>query len=263
MRIAWAACVAASICTPAVAQNQIDRQVDWSVGVAPVHRTLTERGTGGARLLTERGTLARIDAKAQPRSWDRRLQLRAAVTTGRLDYAGRTQSGIPLNTTTRHQEAELGASWRALEAPGWGNLWVGADWLRLRRAVTAAPGASALTETSSLVMPTLSWTSPALAVGGVELQADARLRATAAHRLRVHFGGVFDDTAIHGGRRNEASIGVSALLAPDWQLGLSLSRALQKASDPMTLSRSGTWVGTVQQPDLRIDDVSLRLSRSF
>lgn len=275
MKFAWPALAAALMCGHVHAQAQSQAQMqtqaqaqpfgtsEWSIGVAPVHRTLTEHTPAGARLLTERGTLGRVDVAAQPRQWDRRLQLRGALTQGRLDYAGQTQSGIPLNTTTRHTEGELGAHWRTLAAPAWGDLSVGADWLRMRRAVAAAPGAGALTETSSLLMPAVQWRSPSLGIGGVALQADARLRSSVVHRLRVHFHGAFDDTSIHGGRRNEASVGVSALFARDWLLGLSWSHARQKPSAEMTLARAGTWVGTVRQPELRIDDVTLRLSRNF
>lgn len=267
MRFGAVAFIAACACTCVHAQTQAepqaDRVIDWTVGVGPVHRRLAEYGSSGARLLTESGTLGRIDLSAQPRDWDGRLSLYGAITTGRLDYAGQTQSGIPLNTTTRHSEGELGARWRALDAATWGALYVGADWLRLKRAVVAAPGAGALSETSSMLMPAVGWRSPSFPFAGLQFQADASLRSSIDHRLRVHFHGVFDDTSINGGRRNETKLGLSTVFAPDWQLGLSWSHARQKASEHMNLLRGGVSAGTVQQPELRIDDVSLRLSRKF
>jgi hypothetical protein len=120
-----------------------------------------------------------------------------------------------------------------------------------------------LRETSSLVMPAVEWRSASFDIAGFELQADATLRSSYEHRLRVGFNGLFDETRIHGGRRNEAVLEVSTAVAPDWQLGLSWSHARQKPSDEVRLLRGGVWAGMVKQPELRIDDVSLRLSRSF
>jgi len=126
-----------------------------------------------------------------------------------------------------------------------------------------SPGSSLLRETSSLVLPAVEWRSAPFDIAGFEFQADATLRSSYEHRLRVGFNGLFDDTKIHGGRRNEATLEVSTAVAPDWQLGLAWSHARQKPSDEVMLLRGGVWSGLVKQPELRIDDVSLRLSRSF
>jgi hypothetical protein len=48
-----------------------------------------------------------------------------------------------------------------------------------------------------------------------------------------------------------------------WSFGLAWSHARQSASSTHTLSRNGAAVGSVRQPRIDIDDVSLRARRAF
>jgi len=240
--------------------------VQWDISAGVRQRTLSEWSDGGARLLTEKGALARVQLDAQlaaPGSPG--LALEAAVADGRLDYEGRTQAGAPLATSSRHRENELVLRWRPLPAAAWGEAWLGLGWLHTRRAIASVATAGGLTETSSLLMPGVRWRSPVLSLprGGLQWQLEAEWRASARHRLHVDYLGVFDDSSLNGGRRSEAALRLSAFAAQDWRWTLEWRHARQSASESARLYRRSVPVGSVRQPKLRIDDVTLSLTRRF
>lgn len=240
--------------------------VEWGLSAGVRHRTLREWSDSGSRLLTERGALPRLQLDAQlaaPRA--PALALEAAVTDGRLDYEGRTQSGSPVETTSRHSERELNLLWRPLPAAGWGEAWLGLGWLHTRRAIASSAVVGGLTETSSLLMPGIRWRSPALVLprGGAQLQLEAQWRASARHRLEVDYLGMFDASSLHGGQRSEAVLRLIAATSSDWRWTVEWSHTRQSPSAISTLYRQGAPIGTVRQPRLGIDDVSLSLTRRF
>jgi hypothetical protein len=234
----------------------------WEATVA--HRTLVERDAAGQRLLKENGPLARLRITARP-SWAPagRIEFSAALAHGRLDYDGRTQAGLPLATHSRHDEAEIGARWRPVAAFEWGEPAITFDALRFRREVEASASAGSITETSTLWMPGLRWTSPPWSAGAASVALHAQWRASIHHALAVDYGGVFDPSSLHGGRRNELALGATAAMPRGWSLALEWRRAHQAASEVVTLYRGGGVAGTVRQPRIAIDDVGLVLSKNF
>jgi hypothetical protein len=255
----------ASLCALSVhAQNT---GVQWQAAAEIRQRTLTERSDDGRRLLTERGPMARIElrALADRPNWPTFL-VRAALAQGRLDYQGQNQGGVPLATTTRHDELEAGLHWRPWSPSAWGEIWLGVDGLRQRRDIASTPLAGGLDETSTLVLPGLRWRSRAFSFAVLpllKLQLEAQWRTSASHRLSVDYLGAFDASAFDSGRRNEAALRFMATSGNGWHWAVGLVRVRQSVSASAVLRSGGAPVGTVREPALRIDDASLSITREF
>ena len=242
--------------------------IEWRASAAVLHRTLTESAPGSGRLLTEKGSLPRIQLSAQTTAQDASaLSAEASFAQGRLDYEGRTQAAQPVSTATGHREAEVALLWRPLAPAGWGEVWLGLGWLNARRTIEPAALAGGLNETSSLALPGVRWLSPAWALpwkdSPVKLQAEAQWRTSARHRLSVDYLGLYDASVLQGGRRNELSLRLALFNGETWRWTAGWTRTEQRASPSATLYRAGAPVGTVHQPRLRIDDFSLSLGRRF
>lgn len=236
----------------------------WQWDVTAAHRTLVERDAAGQRLLRESGPLARLRVTARP-SWAPvgRIEFSAALAHGRLAYDGRTQAGLPLATHSRHDEAEIGARWRPVAPFAWGEPSITFDALRFRREVEPTVSSGSITETSTLWMPGLRWTSPSWSAANANVALHAQWRASLRHALAVDYGGVFDPSSLHGGQRNELALGATAAMPGGWSLAIEWRRARQAQSEVVTLYRGGAVAGTVRQPYIAIDDVGLVLSKSF
>ena len=237
----------------------------WHWEATAAHRTLVERDASGARLLRESGPVIGLRLGARP-AWaaPARLEFSASLAQGQLDYDGRTQAGAPLGTRSRHGEGELGLRWRPAQPFAWGEPSLSLDVSRLQRRIAATPVTGALTETSTVWLPGVAWTSPSWAVTpGVALNFEARWRASAHHRLDVDYGGVFDRSALRGGRRDEFTVRATAALPSGWALALEGHQVRQAPSASVELLRGGALAGTVRQPRISIGDVGLKLSREF
>lgn len=242
--------------------------IEWSASAAVVHRTLTESSADGARLLKETGYLPRVQLSAHKTMRDAAaLAAEASYTQGRLDYDGRTQTAQAVSTSTGHREAELSLHWRPLAPAAWGEAWLGLGWLHARRHIEPTAVAGGLKEVSSVVVPGVRWRSPAWILpwgdGSTKLQAEAQVRTSARHALSVDYLGLYDASDIDGGRRNELSVHLMVFQDDYWRWSFGWTRTQQKASNPAVLYRAGFPVGTVHQPRLRIDDLSLSLSLRF
>lgn len=254
----------ASACASAQAEP-----IEWSASAAVVHRALTESSADGARLLREAGNLPRVQLSAQKvmQGGAAALAAEASFTQGGLDYDGRTQTGRAVSTSTGHREAELSLHWRPLAPAAWGEAWLGLGWLHGRRRIEATSHAGGLNETSSLLLPGVCWRSRTWALpwgeGAVKLQIEAQWRTSARHTLSVDYLGLYDASSLHGGRRNELGLHLTAFQGESWRWSLGWTRTQQKASAPVALNRAGIPLGSVHQPRLRIDDLSLSLSRRF
>ncbi|AMO23008.1 hypothetical protein GCM10027034_45690 [Ramlibacter solisilvae] len=233
------------------------------LGAALGQRTLTEHDAAGARLLRESGPLARLRAAARPAAPWSGLDVNAALTLAPLDYQGQTQSGAALSTDSRHRDLELGVGWRPLPASAWGEPALTLSWLDSRRAIAGTSQVGGLTETSSLWLPGLAWRSPVLALAFGRASMQLSWRASIAQRLQVDYGGAFDASSFTGGRREEVLLRLGLASSDAWRWALEWSRTRQAASAPATLYRNAVAVGTVRQPQLRIDDLSLSLTRIF
>jgi len=242
--------------------------IEWSASAGVLHRTLTESSPGGGRLLTEKGYLPRIKLSAQMAVQDSgALSAEASFAQGRLDYEGQTQAAQPVSSLTGHREAEVTLRWRPLAPAAWGEAWLGLGWLHARRAIEPTSLAGSLDEASSLALPGVRWRSPAWALplgeGPVKFEAEAEWRTSARHRLSIDYVGVYDASVLRGGRRNELSLRLALFKGETWRWTAGWTRTEQRASPSATLYRAGVPVGTVHQPRLRIDDISLSLSRRF
>jgi hypothetical protein len=82
--------------------------------------------------------------------------------------------------------------------------------------------------------------------------------------MEIDYGGLFDRSELTGGRRREFVLGVAASPSGSpWQWSAEWSCARQSASSRQTLYRGGAAVGTVRQPRVEIDDLSVRVRREF
>lgn len=238
----------------------------WQWEATAAQRTLVERDASGTRLLKESGPLARLRITARP-AWAPagRIEFSAALAHSRLHYDGRTQAGEPLTTHSRHDEGEIGLRWHPTQAFAWGMPSVTFDGLRFRRTIEATPTVGSLTETSTLWMPGVAWSSPAWPIGAGETMFSLRAqwRTSVHHHVDVDYAGLFDPSSLHGGRRDEASLAAVASTHSGWSLALEWRRARQAQSDSTAIYRGGAVAGTVLQPRIAIDDVGLTLSRDF
>jgi hypothetical protein len=241
--------------------------VDWDLSGGVRHRTLTERASTGARLVTETGAMAQLRLSAEIAASGRpALALAGAVTAGSLDYEGQTQGGQALSVASRHREGELSIDGRALDLFA-GEVWAGVKWLHATREIGTSATTGALGETSSLLLPGLQWRSPALswpALGrGTSVRLQAGWRASVRHRLAVDYHGAYDRSVLRAARRQEAALRVSAATRGAWRWDLEWTHARQSASGAAALYRGGAPAGVVIQPSMRIDDVSISVTRVF
>jgi hypothetical protein len=236
----------------------------WELDAALGRRTLSEHDESGARLLRESGPIVRLRASAQPLAprWEQ-FDLNAAIAQAVLDYGGQSQSGVPLATTTRHSELDLGVGWHPLPAASWGQPVLSFSWLGTRRSIASTSTTSSLVESSSLWMPGLAWRSPEIETPYARLSALVRWRASVFHRMYVDYAGVFDDSSLNGGQRNEGTLRLVAARPDGWRWAIEWVHMRQDASAPVPLLRGGAPAGSVHQPRLGIDDVTLSVGREF
>lgn len=241
-------------------------EVQWAWTAEAGQRTLTEHSASGAVLVRERGPMARVRLGATLGQADTQA-LAAEVSLGaaRLDYDGQTQAGQPAATVSRHAEAQWSLMWRPVRGAAWGEAWLSLDGVHTKRDIAAGVAAGGLVERSALVLPGIGWRGPAWAPaawGGATARAEAQWRGSVRHRLHVDYLGAYDGSVFEGGRRRELRLGVELASAP-WRWSVHWSRARQPAGAAVPVYRGGLAVGTVRQPDTRIDELSLSLARSF
>jgi hypothetical protein len=237
----------------------------WDAEAGVGHRTLSEFSPTGSRLVKESGPIEQLRLTARstlaaPGEFAVSLRLAQA----QMDYAGQTQAGQSLATTTRHGEVEGDLRWRPWPGSPWTDWSLGLDLLRLRRAIASSLVAGGITETSTYVMPAIGWRSPSWEPGplGARLQVEAGWRASVHSHLNVDYGGVLDNSSLQNGRRNDLSLRGTAQVAR-WTWSLAWRRSRQSASESVPLYRAGTLVGAVNEPRIAIDDWILSVGLSF
>lgn len=260
-RALWAAGLT---CMCGAAQAQ-DTTVAFEGSLGVVHRTLTERANG-ATLLTERGFLPQARAAAV-RAFPSGMAVgaSASLTGGDVDYHGQTQAGAPLATTTRQFELAADLLWRPLAPAAWGEAWLALGWLGNRRTIESTPVAGGLDETSRAVLVGVRWVSPALGtIAGWQAHAEADARVSMLHHLDVDYRGLLDTSHIAGARKHQGALRLVGRQAQSpWSWEVEAARLSQDASDAAPVYRNGTLFGSVRQPALTIDDLTLRVSRRF
>ncbi|HVE54082.1 MAG TPA: hypothetical protein VNB23_11930 [Ramlibacter sp.] len=236
----------------------------WGASASALHRRLEERADDGSRLVRESGPMLRLALDAQLRLANGgALRADAGIAGARLDYDGQTQTGVALSTTTRHRDLDAGIAWRPLSAASWGEAWLVLRAVQQRRTIEGTAIAGGLQETSTYWMPGVRWTH-AFAAGGWNWQPAVELRVSAGHDLDIDYRGVFDPSDLKGGRRRDLLLGLEAS-APGspWQWGVEWTHTRQSASAQQPIYRAGAAVGLVRQPRIRIDDLSVRVRRTF
>jgi hypothetical protein len=262
--ICWVPVLLALGAGAACAQAPGGPNTTWGVSADALHRRLVERADDGTRLVKESGPMLRLAFDAQWRFPNGgALRAMAALAGGTLDYDGQTQAGTPLRSETDHRDLELGAAWRPLPPQAWGEGWLVLKLLEQRRLIASTPAARGLEETSRLLLAGVRW-SHAFEAASWQWRPAAELRTSVRHRVEVDSGGFFDTMDLRGGRRHEAVLGLDASRAASpWSLGIAWTHARQSASPMQPLLRAGAPIGTVFQPRIDIDDLSVRLRRAF
>lgn len=243
------------------------QDLQWSGGVGLAHRKLVETLPTGATLLTERGPMPQLEiGVTRMLAGGGALAAHALASGGDLDYQGQTQAGVPLATTTRQTEAAIDVLWRPHSPAPWGEAWLSLGWLGNRRAIQSTPAASGLDERSSAWMAGVQWHSPAFTPAGswrAHVEADARV--SVRHRLHVDYLGLLDASTLRGARKRQLALRLVA--APSdtspWRWTLEWARLSQGVSETVPVYRGGAPFGSVRQPALTIEDVSLRVTRRF
>jgi hypothetical protein len=260
----FAAALLATTAGAACAQTPAVDGPSWGVTAGVAHRRLVERAANGDRLLKESGPMLRLALDAQMRvGAGGALRAELGVATGKLDYDGQTQGGAPVSTDSRHRDLDFTLGYRPLSAATWGEGWLVLRALQQRRRIASTATVGGLDETSTLWMPGLRWTHT-LDAGGWRVRPSVELRASVHHDLEIDYGGVFDASDLKGGRRREIVLGLDFTQAGSaWQWGIEWTRSRQSASPSQALHRGGIAVGSVRQPRVEIDDVTLRVRRAF
>lgn len=262
MARAFRAAALAAVCGAVHAQDA-GPAFQGTLGV--VHRTLTERANG-LTLLTERGFLPQARAAVvRTLPSGAAVAATASLTGGDIDYHGQTQAGAPLSTTTRQFEVAADLLWRPLAAAPWGEAWLALGWLGNRRAIESTPTAGGLDETSRAVLVGLRWISPGFgAIAGWQTHAEVDARVSVQHHLDIDYRGLLDTSRIGGARKHQGALRLVGRQAQSpWSWEVEAARLSQGASEAAPVYRNGAMFGTVRQPALAIDDVTLRISRGF
>ena len=243
---------------------------DWDITGSAflTHRRLAERAATGATLLTEKGPMAQVLLQGQrPLPSGGALGLRGQYAAGDLQYDGQTQAGVPLATRTRHFEGGLDLMWRPQPAFAWGEAWLSAGLLAIRRVIRGRATVGGLDELSTALMLGVRWRSPGFAPAPAwtaHLEGEARVSAW--HRLDVDYYGLLDASRLRGARKRQLVLRL--LAAPDgsaWEWGVEWAGLWQPASRAVGVSRAGVPLPgtTVWQPELSQRDFSVRVTRRF
>jgi hypothetical protein len=260
----WIAVALLGAASAAASAQQAQRDFSWGVSAGLQYRTLVERADEGGRLVEETGPMLRlgVDGRLALRGGGA-LQLDAGIAGGVIDYDGQTQAGVPHTTETAHRDFDLTARWRPWAPSSWGEAWVVLRGLQQRREIHSTPMVAGLLETSTLLMPGIRW-SHEFDAAPWKVKPSVEVRSSVYHRLEIDFGGLFDASDIDGGHRNELEIALegSSPQSP-WSWSVGWTHARQSASNRQALLRGGVVVGTVRQPRIEIDDLTLRVRRAF
>jgi hypothetical protein len=267
LRRPWPLGLALTLGWAAAAVAEEARPLDWEFAGGVGRRSLVEKSDSGATLVRETGPLARLELAAtlHRAGWPV-VAAQASLAAARLDYDGQTQAAQPISATTHHAERQLALRWRPLPPAAWGEAWLGLDWLHVHRSIGSSAAAGGLVETSTLVLPAIRWHSPFWSAGlpaTAKLQLQAQWRTSMRHRLAVDYLGVYDESSLQGGRRQEIIFGVSLATSSDWRWTAQWSHTRQRASPQVPIYRAGLAAGTVRQPRIELDDISISVSRSF
>jgi len=257
----WIAAIAGT-CGVALAQ---DRGIASEVSLGVTHRTLTEHAAGGATLLTERGWLPQVrGSMGRALSGGGALAGSLTLSGGDIDYHGQTQAGVPLMTTTRQTEFAADMRWRPLAPAAWGQAWLTGQWLGNRRSIESTPVAGGLDETSSALLVGARWTTPSFGTAGWQAHIEADAQVSVWHRLEVDYRGLLDGSSLEGARKHQWALRlVGARPESPWGWEIEAARLTQGTSDAVPVYRNGAVFGTVRQPAMTIEDVTLRVSRHF
>lgn len=246
----------------ALAQSPGER---FWVGTGVVHRTLEEEANG-ARLLSESGPMLEVRAGGrQSLPGGGAVAGELSLAGGSLDYDGQTQAGVPLQTTSDHLDATARLMWRPVAAQAWGEPWLLLGWHHNRRNIKGKAMVSGLREDSSALLVGVRLHSPThQATPQWQLRLEGEALVSLRHRLDVDFMGLYDRARLDGGRQRRTAVRLVATpTGSPWDWTFEWAHLNQAVSPSTALLRGGALMGSVRQPRLSTDDVTLRVSRRF
>lgn len=223
----------------------------WQVGAGPGlrHAVHAEYDAAGRRLVRESGWLPGVAVQAAYTAGPLTWRASAEGYRGDIDYAGRTQAGVPASSTTSTTLASVHAG-AAYALAGGVALLASVEADRWRRDIAGTASAAGLQE---------SYRSTRLYAGAAKtwrpavgpLTLDASLFRSTPERMRVGFSGVFDAAGFDGGRARGVRLGLALRLAqvPWLQLRTRLDHARVPRSGSVPLTADGQYRGAITQPE--------------
>jgi len=234
----------------ALLPHSVRAEWELAAGVGLRRATMTEYAPNGQSLVTERGWMPGVRARADYLLPTGRMGFSSELYNGNIDYRGRLQGGAPFATDTGTLQARLGAEY-GHDLNESLRLIAGVEWDYWKRDIKGHSGAVGMNE---------RYTSLRL-LGGAEfvvlraapgtLRARTLLVAADRESMRVRFDGkVFDDAKMKtrdgSGARMALSFVPSAL--PTLTVGLEYDWMRIGRSADAVLRRNGAAVGTLAQP---------------
>jgi len=223
----------------------------WQIGAGPGlrHAVHAEYDAAGRRLVRESGWLPGILVQAAYTAGPLTWRGGADWYRGDIDYAGRTQAGVPASSTTATTLASVNAG-AAYALAGGVALVASVEADRWRRDIAGTASAAGLQETYRstrlLVGAARTW-RPAAG----RLTADASLFLSTPEHMRVAFSGRFDPASVDLGRARGLRLGLALRPAnvPWLELRTRYDHVRTPRSGDVALTADGQFRGTIAQPE--------------
>jgi len=237
----------------------------WQFDAGPSVRQVvhTEFDAGGHRIVRESGWLPGVALGAAYGSGALTWSAGVDASRGGIGYAGRTQAGLAVTSTTSTTLSawRLRASWALADAI---RLAAAIETDRWRRDIGATAGSAGLQESTAshrlLAGAAHDWQSAA-----GRLTLDGGVLLSTPERLRVGFSGLYDRAAFAGERARglRAGLALRPATAPWLALALRFERTRTPRSADIPLTSSGQFRGTIAQPEHVRQAVTLSLSAFY
>lgn len=220
-----------------------------------------EFNTDGDRLVHESDPLYGIDAEFGFRRRQTGVKLGAAYYAGDVDYAGQTQAGVPINSSTdeRFVDVSVVAVYQPASVPAV-SVYAGPGFRYWRRKIQSVGAAAGLDESwrwwKLQAGMSLGWTR-----AKNHWTLDGRLTRALSARVKVDLGDRFDSAELNPGDRWGWRIGGRWIrtLSPRLAATFDLFYARQRLgkSGKKTLRRNGAPAGLIYQPRIELTDFAI------
>jgi len=231
--------------------------MDWWTDVATIdiHYQAIEHAANGSIADQEKGPLSGAEARLGLRAGKFLCDADALTASGSLSYAGMSDIGFPIATTTslHFNDTSVGCGRRFVPANADGfDVGVRIGERRIDRAIEASFLSSGLGELLKAPYMRFGANYEHRFPHGIRAYVEGELEHGFSETLNIDFESYADNTTLHPGGR----FGGDALLGTRWyparwaSLGIEyeFDRETYGASDPQTLNRAATSIGTVRYP---------------